>query len=71
MNSLDNTQSGKDYEYVDLNRIAQTVKHIKKVKFFIEDENQNRPFIFTVRFNLNRAKVTFSSKPKNYNTPVK
>lgn len=71
MNSLDNTQSGKDYEYVDLNKIVQTVKHIKKVKFFIEDENQNRPFIFTVRFNLNRAKVTFSSKPKNYNTPVK
>lgn len=71
MNSLDNTQSGKDYEYIDLNKITQTVKHIKKIKFFIEDENQNRPFVFTVKFNLNRAKVTFASKPKNYNTPVK
>lgn len=68
MNALDNTQSGKDYEYIDLNKVTQTVKHIKKIRFFVEDENQNRPFTFTVKFTLNRAKVTFGAKPKTYNT---
>lgn len=71
MNALDNTQSGKDYEYIDLNKVSQTVKHIKKLRFFVEDENQNRPFTFTVKFTLNRAKVTFGAKPKIYNTVAK
>jgi len=71
MNALDNTQAGKDYEYIDLNKVSQTVKHIKKLRFFVEDENQNRPFTFTVKFTLNRAKVTFGAKPKTYNTIAK
>ena len=71
MNALDNTQPGKDYEYIDLNRSSKTVKHIKKLRFFIEDENQNRPFTFTIKFTLNRAKVTFAAKPKNYTTVSK
>lgn len=71
MNALDNTQSGKDYEYIDLNRVTQTIKHIKKLRFFIEDENKNRPFTFTIKFTLNRAKVTFGAKPKVYNTVTK
>jgi hypothetical protein len=71
MNSLSNTKTGKNYEYIDLNKTKKTVKHIKKIKFFIEDENQNRPFIFSVKFNLNRSKVTFAAKPKTFNTIVK
>ena len=71
MNSLSTTKTGKNYEYIDLNNSRKTIKHIKKVKFFIEDENQNRPFIFTIKFTLNRNKVTFSSRPKDYKTIVK
>jgi hypothetical protein len=71
MNSLSNTKTGKNYEYIDLNKTKKTVKHIKKIKFFIEDENQNRPFVFSVKFNLNRSKVTFAAKPKTFNTIVK
>jgi hypothetical protein len=71
MNALNNNKSGKNYEYIDLNKKGKTVKHTKKLKFFIEDEYQNRPFIFTIKFTLNRAKVTFASKPKTYTSPVK
>lgn len=71
MNALDNTQTGVNYEYVNLNKQTQTVKHIKKLKFLLENETENKPFIFTLTFNLNRNKVTFTSKPKNYTTIVK
>ncbi len=71
MNALDNTKTGQNYEYINLNKVSNTVKHIKKVKFFLEDENQNRPFVFTLKFTLNRSKVTFAAKPKNFNTIVK
>ena len=71
MNSLSTTKTGKNYEFVDLNNSRKTVKHIKKIKFFLEDENQNRPFIFTLKFTLNRNKVTFLARPKNYGTIVK
>jgi len=71
MNSLSNTKTGKNYEYIDLNKSKRTVKHIKIIKFFIEDENQNRPFIFSLKFTLNRSKVTFAARPKTFNTIVK
>ena len=71
MNSLNSTKTGKNYEYIDLNLKQNTIKHIKKVKFFVEDESQNRPFIFSVKFTLNRSKVAFASKPKNYQTKIK
>jgi len=71
MNALSTNKTGKNYQYIDLNNAKKTTKHIKKLKFFIEDENQNRPFIFSLKFSLNRSKVTFAAKPKNYNTVVK
>ncbi len=71
LNSLDNTQSGVNYEYVNLNNQTKTIKHIKKLKFFIENESENKPFVFSLIFNLNRNKVTFASKPKNFTTIVK
>lgn len=71
MNALDNTQTGLNYEYVNLNKQTETVKHIKKIKFFLENEADNIPFVFTLTFNLNRNKVVFASKPKNYSTIIK
>ena len=71
MNALDNTQTGLNYEYVNLNKTTQTVKHIKKLKFLLENESENKPFVFTLVFNMNRNRVTFAAKQKNYTTVVK
>jgi hypothetical protein len=57
MNAMDNSKPGLNYEYVNLNGIKTTVKHVKKLKFLLENESDNKPFIFTVKFTLNRAKL--------------
>ena len=57
MNSLDNNQPGLNYQYLNLNKLKNTVKHIKKVKFLLENEADNKNFTFTVKFNINRSKV--------------
>jgi hypothetical protein len=57
MNALDPTQDGLNYKYINLNSAKDTVKHIKKVKFFLENEEENRPFVFTLKFILNRSRV--------------
>jgi hypothetical protein len=57
MNALDNSQTGKEYQYINLNNSKQTVKHIKKVKFLLENESENRAFSFVIKFIINRNKV--------------
>ncbi len=71
MNALDNNQDGLNYQYINLNRQNQTVKHIKKVRFFLENEAENRPFIFTIKFNLNRNKVIVKKTAPAINTAVR
>jgi hypothetical protein len=71
MNSLDSNQNGLNYKYVNLNVSKQTVKHIKKLKFFIENESENRPFIFSIKFNINRNKVVVKKSTTAVNTSVK
>lgn len=69
MNALDSNQSGVNFEYIDLTKSKNTVSHIKKVKFLFENESENRPFAFTLKFNMNRNKLIFkkSSRPINSN----
>lgn len=62
MNSLDNSKDGLNYRYVNLNKQKKTVQHIKKVKFLLEDQSENRPFIFTINFVINRNKVILRKK---------
>jgi hypothetical protein len=50
--------------YVDFDNLQSTIQHTKKLKFFLEDENQNRPFVFTLKFTLNRNKVISPSRPR-------
>jgi hypothetical protein len=58
MNSLDNVnKTGINYEWINLNNSTRTVKHTKRIKFSIETNQDSRPFVFTVTFNLNRNKV--------------
>jgi hypothetical protein len=57
MNSLDTNQNGLNYQYIDMNKSIITDKHVKKVKFMLENESDNRPFEFTIKFNINRNKV--------------
>ena len=71
MNSLDSTQSGNNYEYVNLNFQRKTVKHIKKVKFFLENESENRPFTFSIKFNINRNSIILKKVAPAINTTIK
>lgn len=57
MNALDPNQNGLNYKYINLNSAKNTVVHTKKLKFLLENEVDNRPFIFTVKFVISRAKV--------------
>ena len=60
MNALDSSQSGLNYEYINLNSATTTIKHTKEIKFFLETDVDNRPFIFSIIFNINRNKVIVS-----------
>ncbi len=71
MNSLDTTQTGLNYEYINLNGLKKTVKHIKKVKFLLENESENRPFTFSIKFNLNRNKIILKKVSPAINTQIK
>jgi hypothetical protein len=55
MNALNNSQ--KENNFILLNNATQTVKHIKKIKFLLENEAENRPFEFSIKFNINRNRV--------------
>lgn len=68
LNALDSNQNGLNYKYVDFNNTRDTVKHIKKVKFSLENESENRPFTFTIKFNINRNKVIFK-RPESFTAP--
>ncbi len=71
MNSLDTTQTGLNYEYLNLNGVKKTVKHIKKVKFLLENESENRPFTFSIKFNINRNKIILKKVSPAINTQIK
>ena len=68
MNAFDsNSGSGKDYDYIDLNNSSSTTRHIKRIKFFLENEADNKPFIFRAKFTLNRSNVVVQKLGKNNN----
>lgn len=71
MNALDINQTGLNYQYINLNNTTQTVKHIKKLKFFVENESENRPFTFTLKFNISRNKVIVKKSSPAINTSVR
>jgi len=71
MNSLDTTQTGLNYEYINLNGSKKTTKHIKKVKFLLENEADNRPFTFSLKFNINRNKIILKKVTPAINTQIK
>lgn len=71
MNSLDNNQNGLNYKYINLNSSKQTVQHVKKIKFFLENEAENRPFVFSIKFNLNRSKVIVRKVTNAINTSIR
>ena len=71
MNALDNTQLGLNYKYVNLNSNTKTIKHIKKIKFFLENESENRPFTFSIKFNINRSKIIVKKITNAINASIK
>jgi hypothetical protein len=71
MNALDNNQPALNYKYINLNSSKQTVQHVKRVKFFLENEAENRPFIFSIKFNINRSKVIVREVTNAINASVR
>ena len=71
MNALDTNQTGLNYQYINLNNSLQTVKHIKKLKFFLENEAENRPFTFTLKFNINRNKIIVKKNVQATNISIR
>ncbi len=71
MNSLDpGAGTGNNFEYINLNNNKTTTKHIKKVKFYLENEADNRPFVFTIKFTMNRSKVSIQKVNANLKTSI-
>lgn len=70
MNALDNNQPALNYKYINLNSSKQTVQHVKRVKFFLENEAENRPFTFSIKFNINRSKVIVKKATQAINTSI-
>ena len=54
MNAMDTSKSGKDNQYINLNGVTDNVRHIKKLKFLLDNEADNRPFKFNIVFTINR-----------------
>lgn len=71
LNSLDFNQTGLNYQYVNFNNSKETVKHVKKIKFFLENESENRPFEFSIKFNINRNKVVVKKTTDAINQSVR
>ena len=71
MNALDPNQGGLNYEYIDLNASKSTIKHIKKLKFLLENEAENKPFEFSIKFNINRSKVVLRKTFTAINTSIR
>lgn len=71
LNSLDFNQTGLNYQYVNFNNSRETVKHVKKIKFFLENESENRPFEFSIKFNINRNKVVVKKTTDAINQSVR
>lgn len=66
MNSLDNTTVGENYSYININNNTKQVKHIKKVKFLLYNEAENKSFKFTLEFTINRHNENAGSLQKNF-----
>lgn len=60
MNALDPSQTGLNYQYINLNSSTKTIRHTKKIKFLLETDVDNRPFVFTIKFVINRNKVVLN-----------
>lgn len=71
VNALDFNQTGLNYEYINFNNSKETIKHVKKLKFFLENESENRPFEFTMKFNINRNKVVVKKTTQAINQSVR
>jgi hypothetical protein len=68
LNALDNSANGEGFKYVDLSESKTSVKHIKSVKFMLQNQSDQTPFKFTVTFIINRNR-TAAYKQKSFTQP--
>ena len=67
VNALDNTQTGLNYQYVNFNSASSTVTHTKTLKFLLENQADNTPFVFTIGFTINQCKIAKTKTPTTVN----
>jgi hypothetical protein len=65
MNALDPSVQSANFNYIDLNNRAAREIKIRKLKFLIENEAENRPFIFTIKFNIQSNWIDKRNKPRD------
>jgi hypothetical protein len=52
MNALDPSVQTRNFNYIDFNNMLTKTTRVRKLKFLIENEADNRPFVFTIKFNI-------------------
>ena len=67
MNALDNTQTGQDYNYINLNQQTKSIVHTKELKILVNSLSENNPTIFSIIFNLNRSKIIVNTNSNQIN----
>lgn len=71
LNALNPTSGqGENFEFINLNEANTTTRHIKKVKFLFENETENKPFIFKVKFNINRNRISSQARQGSVRTNI-
>jgi hypothetical protein len=58
MNALDNTKTGANYQYINLNGVTQNQTHTKYLKFYLQIDSASQPIQFTLTFRFNRINTT-------------
>ena len=52
INSLDPSIDAENYNYVNMNKKLTLTSKVRRLKFLIENEAENRPFSFSIKFNI-------------------
>lgn len=70
LNALDNRKTGKNHAFVQFTKNTKPVTHIKKLRVFLETESDSKPFIFDLKFVINRSRTIVKKSGRLINNQV-
>ena len=59
LNAMDNKKSIKSYSWIQFTNSTKPVTHIKKLRVYMETESSSKPFVFDLKFVINRNRTIF------------